>query len=139
MTTGHRLLRKDLPGFDTMPCRHMPLLVHFLIMFLILIIAAITTPITIVTIIIQPTYIINTITGDEGDVRGESPRLPRRVARHRLPRDMLISSWKVQVFFVQHIFHQPDIANNVLVVFYTYYIILYYIVVIIIIIQDALR
>ena len=29
MTTGHRLLCKELLCFNIMPCRHMPLLVHF--------------------------------------------------------------------------------------------------------------
>ena len=29
LTTGHRLVCKDFMCFDTMPCRHMRLLVHF--------------------------------------------------------------------------------------------------------------
>ena len=29
MTTGHRLFCKEFLRFNTMPCRHMPLLVHF--------------------------------------------------------------------------------------------------------------
>ena len=29
MTTGHRLFCEELLCFDTIPCRHMPLLVHF--------------------------------------------------------------------------------------------------------------
>ena len=29
MTTGHRLFFEEFQCFNTMPCRHMPLLVHF--------------------------------------------------------------------------------------------------------------
>ena len=39
MATRHRLFCKPLLRFDTMPCRHTPLLVHFLIISMNLIIS----------------------------------------------------------------------------------------------------
>ena len=33
MTTGHRLFRKEILCFDTTPCRHMPFLVHYTILY----------------------------------------------------------------------------------------------------------
>ena len=32
MVTGHRLFCKEILCFNTLPCRHMPLLVHFFLM-----------------------------------------------------------------------------------------------------------